>query len=219
MQSDAFSWNPSLGWYVGNDSRVFELLTTVRRIQPTKLLISDDWTHRLCVGMRPGRSALRSAMVVLCLWWKSIPFAGIACLFPLPGPYGQPSIRSILCFFPFVPMSQANGLRPFLASHDPPLPCCTPDNRHARISLPSLPFRGMSSCTAPPSDPGLRKHLFSLPFSKTPLFNISKRDHFLPESVTFGGIQIFDLLPDRPPSSSPAIRGTLYGLNSCITTY
>jgi hypothetical protein len=37
-------------------SRAFEVLYTDIRVKPTELLISDDWTHALYVGMRKRQS-------------------------------------------------------------------------------------------------------------------------------------------------------------------
>jgi hypothetical protein len=59
-------------WYVGNDSRVFELLTAVLRIQPTKLLIGDDWTHRVCGHATKRERVAFSDVCTLFMWWKSI---------------------------------------------------------------------------------------------------------------------------------------------------
>jgi hypothetical protein len=124
--------------------------------------------------------------------WRIFHFAGIACLFPLPDPYDLASHPTESRLFPLVPMSRANGLQPLPASHDPPPPSCTPDTRHAGISLPSLPFREMSACTPLPYDPGLRRHPFSLPYSRTPGSRFQNVTISRLKMSLSGGIQIFD---------------------------
>jgi hypothetical protein len=58
--------------YEGIDSRVFELLHTVVRVEPTGVVIDDDWTHGLYVwgvacSDEYGR-ALHSVIIILCPW-------------------------------------------------------------------------------------------------------------------------------------------------------
>jgi hypothetical protein len=48
--------------YDGIDSRVFELLYPVVRIEPTALVINDDWTHVLLV--RVAKTGER------CIQWQ-----------------------------------------------------------------------------------------------------------------------------------------------------